>query len=130
MSKLSIHTPEAPPAAGPYSQAIAVGPTVYLAGQIGLHPLTGAIAENFTEQAHQALRNLRAVARTSGGDLSDVVKLGVFVVDLEQFAALNEVMTEYFSVPYPARTTIQAAKLPKGGLVEFDAVMVLSKQSR
>lgn len=127
MSKAIIHSDKAPKAVGPYSQAVKVGDTVYLSGQIGLDPLSGNLVEGFDAQAHQVFTNLRAVAQAAGGDLSDIVKLGVFVTDLGNFARLNEIMTEYFVEPYPARAAIQAAALPKGAVVEADGVLVLSK---
>ncbi|GGP22474.1 Rid family detoxifying hydrolase [Silvimonas iriomotensis] len=127
MSKSIIHSDKAPKAVGPYSQAVKVGDTVYLSGQIGLDPVSGNLVDGFDAQAHQVFTNLRAVAQAAGGDLSDIVKLGVFVTDLANFARLNEIMTEYFVEPYPARAAIQAAALPKGAIVEADAVLVLSK---
>ncbi|MBB5191856.1 reactive intermediate/imine deaminase [Silvimonas terrae] len=127
MSKSIIHSDKAPKAVGPYSQAVKVGDTVYLSGQIGLDPASGNLVDGFDAQAHQVFTNLRAVAQAAGGDLSDIVKLGVFVTDLGNFARLNEIMTEYFVEPYPARAAIQAAALPKGAVVEADAVLVLSR---
>ncbi|WP_288843407.1 Rid family detoxifying hydrolase [uncultured Deefgea sp.] len=125
MSKSIIHSEQAPAAVGTYSQAIKVGDTVYLSGQIGLDPASGVLADGFEAQAHRVFQNLRAVCQAAGGDLSDIVKLGVFVVDLANFAQLNAIMSEYFSAPFPARAAVQAAALPKGALVEADAVMVL-----
>ncbi|WP_035055887.1 Rid family detoxifying hydrolase [Andreprevotia chitinilytica] len=127
MSKSIIHSDSAPKAVGTYSQAVKVGDTVYLSGQIGLDPVSNVLVDGFEAQTHQVFKNLRAVAQAAGGDLSDVVKLGVFVVDLANFAKLNEIMGEYFSAPFPARAAIQAAALPKGALVEADAVLVLTK---
>ncbi|WP_028454266.1 Rid family detoxifying hydrolase [Chitinilyticum litopenaei] len=126
MSKAIIHTEHAPAAVGTYSQAIRVGNTVYLSGQIGLEPYSGVLLDGFDAQAHRVFQNLRAVCQAAGGDLSDIVKLGVFVVDLANFARLNEIMGEYFQAPFPARAAVQAAALPKGALVEADAVMVLA----
>lgn len=125
MSKQIIHSGNAPKAVGTYSQAVKVGNTVYMSGQLGLDPVSGDLADGFEAQAHQMFKNLRAVAQAAGGDLKDIVKLGVFVIDLANFAKLNEIMGEYFEAPYPARAAIQAAALPKGGLVEADAVLVL-----
>ena len=85
------------------------------------------MAEGFDAQAHRVFQNLRAICQAAGGDLSDIVKLGVFVTDLANFARLNEIMAEYFTEPYPARAAVQAAALPKGALVEADAVMILDK---
>ncbi|WP_027469325.1 Rid family detoxifying hydrolase [Deefgea rivuli] len=126
MSKEIIHSDNAPKAVGTYSQAIKVGNTVYLSGQIGLDPVTNVLVEGFEAQTHQVFQNLRAVCQAAGGDLSDIVKLGVFVVDLANFAKLNEIMGEYFTAPFPARAAVQAAALPKGAIVEADAVMVLA----
>ncbi|WP_297575324.1 Rid family detoxifying hydrolase [uncultured Deefgea sp.] len=126
MSKSIIHSEQAPAAVGTYSQAIKVGDTVYLSGQIGLDPASGVLLDGFEAQAHRVFQNLRAVCQAAGGDLSDIVKLGVFVVDLANFAQLNAIMSEYFSAPFPARAAVQAAALPKGALVEADAVMVLN----
>lgn len=125
MSKQIIHSDHAPKAVGTYSQAVKVGNTVYLSGQIGLEPTSGVMVEGFEAQAHRVFENLRAVCRAAGGDLGDIVKLGVFVTDLGNFALLNEIMGQYFQAPHPARAAIQAAALPKGALVEADAVMVL-----
>ena len=125
MSKQIIHSDNAPKAVGTYSQAVKVGNTVYLSGQIGLDPVSGEMVAGFEAQAHQVFKNLRAVCQAAGGDLQDIVKLGVFVVDLGNFAKLNEIMGEYFQAPFPARAAIQAAALPKGALVEADGVMVV-----
>ena len=127
MRKTILHTDAAPKAIGAYSQAVRVGDTVYLSGQIGLDPASGVMAEGFDAQAHCVFQNLRAICQAAGGDLSDIVKLGVFVTDLANFARLNEIMAEYFTEPYPARAAVQAAALPKGALVEADAVMILDK---
>ncbi|MEJ2792092.1 Rid family detoxifying hydrolase [Iodobacter sp. LRB] len=127
MNKSIIHSDNAPKAVGTYSQAVKMGNTVYLSGQIGLDPGTGILAEGFNAQAHQVFQNLRAVCQAAGGDLQNIAKLGVFVTDLSNFAALNDIMGQYFTEPYPARAAIQAAALPKGALVEADGVMVLSE---
>ena len=127
MSKTIIHSDHAPKAVGPYSQAVQVANTVYLSGQIGLDPASGNLVEGFDAQAHQVFQNLRAVAQAAGGELSDIVKLGVFVTDLANFARLNEIMTEYFTTPYPARAAVQVSALPKGAVVEADGVMVLKE---
>ncbi|NHQ88261.1 RidA family protein [Iodobacter sp. HSC-16F04] len=127
MNKSIIHSDNAPKAVGTYSQAVKMGDTVYLSGQIGLDPGTGILAEGFNAQAHQVFQNLRAVCQAAGGDLQNIAKLGVFVTDLSNFAALNDIMGQYFTEPYPARAAIQAAALPKGALVEADGVMVLSE---
>ncbi|MBE9608878.1 Rid family detoxifying hydrolase [Chitinilyticum piscinae] len=127
MSKTIIHSDNAPAAVGTYSQAVKVGNTVYLSGQIGLDPASGALDDGFEAQTHRVFQNLRAVCQAAGGDLKDIVKLGVFVVDLANFAKLNEIMGQYFSAPFPARAAVQAAALPKGALVEADAVMVITE---
>jgi reactive intermediate/imine deaminase len=121
-----ISTNAAPAAIGPYSQAVRAGDTVYLSGQIALDPATGLIVEGDVEaQARRAFSNLKAVCAAAGGSLDDVVRVGLFLVDMDHFAAVNAVMGEYFDAPYPARSTVQVSALPRGGLFEVDAVMVL-----
>ena len=121
-----IHSNGAPRAIGPYSQAVKVDGTVYLAGQIPLDPKTMEIdAVTFEDQAEQVFLNLAAVAGAAGGSLDDVVKLNVFLIDLSCFAELNEIMERHFSQPYPARAAVQVAALPRGAQVEVDAVMVV-----
>jgi len=127
MIKEIINTENAPAAIGPYSQAVKVGDTVYLSGQIPLIPETmSLISDNFNQQAHQVFKNLSAVAKQAGGALSDSVKLNVYVTDLDNFASLNDIMSGYFKEPYPARAALQVAALPKGALIEIDAVLCLS----
>ena len=129
MNKEIIHTLEAPQAIGTYSQAIKVDNTVYLSGQIPLVPETMEIIEgDIRAQIHQVFCNLRAVAQATRGELSDIVKLNVYLTDLSHFPIVNEVMGEYFSVPYPARAAIGVAALPKGSGVEMDAIMHLLPQ--
>ncbi len=126
MTKTTIRTDKAPRAIGTYSQAVRAGSTVYLSGQIPLVPETMTLVEGGMEaQIGQVFENLLAVARAAGGDLSDVVKLNVFLTDLNDFALVNQVMSGYFDEPYPARAAIGVAALPKGAAVEMDAVMVL-----
>lgn len=125
MPKQVIQTRSAPEAIGTYSQAIRVGNTVYLSGQIALDPATMQLQEGVEAQIHQVFRNLQAVARAAGGDLQDVVKLNVFLTDLSHFAKVNEIMAGYFKAPYPARAAVGVASLPRGALVEMDAVMAL-----
>jgi reactive intermediate/imine deaminase len=126
MSRQSIHTDAAPAAIGPYSQAVRSGQTVYLSGQIPLDPATGALVEgDIATQARRAFDNLKAVCEAAGGSLDAVVRLGLYVTDLGDFATVNAVMAEYFSAPYPARSTIQVSALPKAAVVEVDAVLVL-----
>lgn len=121
-----IHTDRAPAAIGPYSQAVRAGNTVYFSGQIALNPDTGALVEgDAAAQARQAFDNLRAVAEAAGGSLANIVRLGLYLTDLGEFAAVNAVMTEYFQAPYPARSTIEVSGLPRGAAFEVDAVMVL-----
>lgn len=125
MSKHIISTDQAPQAIGTYSQAVNVGNTVYMSGQIGLDPATMQLVEGIEAQVHRVFKNLEAVAEASGGSLSDVVKLNVFLTDLGNFALVNTIMAEYFSQPYPARAAVGVASLPKGALVEADAVLVV-----
>ena len=125
MTKDVIHTSDAPAAIGPYSQAIRAGSTVYLSGQIGLDPKTGTMVAGLEAQAHQVFRNLRAIAKAAGGGLDDVVKLSILVVDLGGFVKVNEIMATYFKEPYPARATYQVSALPRGGLIEVEAIVVL-----
>jgi reactive intermediate/imine deaminase len=123
MPKTTVQTAAAPKAIGTYSQAVRCGPTVYLAGQIGLDPVTMELVPGIEPQIHRVFENLRAVALAAGGGLGDVVKLTVYLTDLANFARLNEVMAGYFTEPYPARAAVGVASLPRGALVEVDAVM-------
>jgi len=125
MSKSIIQTANAPAAIGTYSQAVRVDRTVYLSGQIGLDPASMQLVDGIEAQIHQVFKNLRAVANAAGGSLGDVAKLNVFLTDLGHFSRVNEIMAEYFSQPYPARAAVGVASLPRGALVEADAVMVL-----
>ncbi|GBL47354.1 Bona fide RidA/YjgF/TdcF/RutC subgroup [Sulfuriferula multivorans] len=125
MSKHIIRTDAAPAAIGTYSQAVKVGNTVYLSGQIGLDPATMQMAEGTEAQVHRVFQNLKAVAEAAGGSLADVVKLNVFLTDLSHFAKVNQIMAEYFSEPYPARAAVGVAALPRDADVEADGVMVL-----
>ena len=126
MTKEIISTDKAPQAIGTYSQAVKVGTTVYMSGQIPLIPETMELLEGSVEQQiHQVFNNLSAVATAAGGSLADVVKLNVFLTDLNNFATVNQVMAEYFKQPYPARAAIGVAELPKGSAVEMDAIMEL-----
>jgi reactive intermediate/imine deaminase len=126
MAREIITTDKAPQAIGTYSQAVRVGETVYLSGQIPLVPETMEMVEgDFEQQARRVFENLRAVARAAGGDLKDVVKLNVFMTDLANFPIVNQVMAHYFAEPFPARAAIGVAALPKGAVVEMDAVMEL-----
>lgn len=123
--KTIIHSDQAPKAVGTYSQAVKIGNTVYLSGQIGIDPVSGILAEGFNAQAHRVFQNLRAVCQAAGGDLQNIAKLGVFVTNLSNFAELNDIMGQYFTEPFPARAAVEASALPKGALVEADAIMVL-----
>lgn len=122
--KTTIHADHAPKAIGAYSQAISAGNTTYISGQLGIDPATGELVEGFEAQAEQVFANLSAICIASGGSLADVVKFNVSVVDLANFATLNEVFARHLSAPYPARAAVQVAALPKGGLVEIEAIMV------
>lgn len=123
MAKTIIATDKAPAAIGTYSQAVKVGDTVYLSGQIGLDPASGQLVEGIDAQIVRVFDNLKAVAEASGGSLADTVKLNVFLTDLGNFAKVNEVMAQYFPQPYPARAAVGVASLPRGALVEADAVL-------
>ncbi len=125
MSKAAIHTPSAPQAIGTYSQAVRCGDTVYLAGQIGLDPLTMQITGGIDEQIHRVFKNLQAVAAAAGGSVNDFVKVNVYLTDLKHFVRVNEIMAGYFSEPYPARAALGVSSLPRDALVEVDAVMYL-----
>jgi reactive intermediate/imine deaminase len=126
MTKQIIHTNGAPQAIGTYSQAVKVGSTVYLSGQIGLDPASMEMVEGVEAQVHRVFTNLKAVAEAAGGSLADVVKLNVFLTDLSNFALVNSIMAEYFTAPYPARAAVGVASLPRGALVEADGVIELS----
>lgn len=126
MSREIISTDSAPQAIGTYSQAVKVGSTVYLSGQIPLVPESMVMVEGDIEaQIRRVFDNLSAVAQAAGGGLKDVVKLNIFLTDLANFATVNEVMAEYFSEPYPARAAIGVASLPRDAGVEMDAIMEL-----
>jgi len=126
VTRTPISTADAPQAIGTYSQAVRAGSTVYLSGQIPLDPRTGElVAGDMEAQVRRVFDNLRAVAIASGGNLSHVVKLNVFLTDLAHFALVNRVMAEYFEQPYPARAAIGVAALPRGAAVEMDAILAL-----
>lgn len=126
MSRSIISTDKAPAAIGPYSQAVRAGHTVYFSGQIPLDPATGNLVQgDIATQTRRVFENLKAVAEAAGGSLADIVRVGIYVTDLANFATVNAVMTDYFKEPYPARSTIQVSALPKGAEVEVDAVMVI-----
>lgn len=126
MTKKVISTKAAPSAIGPYSQAVRAGATVYLSGQIALDPETGHLVEGgFDAQVHRAFRNLKAGAEAAGGSLADCVKLTLFLTDLSNFPRVNEIMQEYFAEPFPARSTLGVASLPRNAAFEVEAVMVV-----
>jgi reactive intermediate/imine deaminase len=129
MKKTIIATEKAPAAIGTYSQAVKVSgadATVYISGQIGLNPANQTLVAGIDAQIVQVFDNLKAIAEASGGTLADVVKLNVYLTDLAHFAKVNEAMSRYFSAPYPARAAVGIKELPKGALVEADAILALS----
>lgn len=129
MKKEVISSNKAPQAIGTYSQAVKVGDTVYLSGQIPLVPGMMELEKgDIRAQVARVFENLQAVANAAGGSLSDVVKLNVFLTDLANFPVVNEVMTKYFQEPYPARAAVGIAALPRGAQVEMDAIMVLNAE--
>jgi len=126
MPRTIISTDKAPAAIGPYSQAVRAGSTVYFSGQIPLDPASGMLVEgDISTQTRRVFDNLKAVAEAAGGSFDKFVRVGIYVTDLANFTAVNAVMNEYFQQPYPARSTIEVAGLPKGAQVEVDAIMVL-----
>lgn len=126
MIKKAIHTDKAPAAIGTYSQAVRAGDLVFLSGQIPLHPETmEVVAGDFEARARQVFENMQAVAAAAGGNLSDVVKLTIFLTDLNNFATVNSVMENFFAQPYPARATVGVASLPKGVDIEADAILAI-----
>ena len=126
MSRRVIRTDDAPAAIGTYSQAVLSGDLAFLSGQIPLDPATMSIVDgDFEARARQVFDNLRAVARAAGGDLDGIVKLTIYLTDLDDFAAVNRVMEDYFSPPYPARAAVGVAALPKGADVEAEAILAL-----
>jgi reactive intermediate/imine deaminase len=125
MSRKVVHTPDAPKAIGPYSQAVAAGGAVYLSGQIGLDPASGEMVKGGIEaEARRAFTNLAAVAQASGASLAAAVKVTIYLVDFGHFAVVNGIMQEFFREPYPARVTIAAAALPRGAAIEVDCILV------
>lgn len=126
MTKQAIHTTDAPQAIGIYSQAVRAGTTVYLSGQIGLDPGTMQVVEGFEAQAHQVFRNLQAVAQAAGSTLDRAAKLTVFMTDMANFPKLNEIMSQYVRQPYPARSAVGVAQLPRGALVEIEAIVLVA----
>jgi len=125
MERKAVHTDQAPQAIGTYSQAICAGRTIYLSGQIGLDPASMKLEDGVEGQIHRVFQNLSAVADASGGTLQDFVKVNVYLTDLAFFPRVNEIMATYFQQPYPARAAVGVTALPRGALVEIEAVMVL-----
>ena len=126
MPRTAIHSDHAPAAIGPYSQATRAGNLVFLSGQTPLDPATGNLVEgDIAVQARQAFDNIKAVVAAAGGTMDDIVRVGLYLTDLSQFGEVNAVMAEYFSQPYPARSTIEVSALPRGARFEVDAVMAL-----
>ena len=125
MSKQAIIAAKAPAALGPYSSAVRAGDTLYLSGQLGIDPVTGELAEGVEAQARQAMQNIAAVLEEAGASFDDVVKMTVLLADIDDFAAVNEVYGSFLAAPYPARSAFQVAAIPKGALVEIEAIAVL-----
>ncbi len=125
MPKSAITSAHAPAAIGPYSQAIKAGNTVYLSGQIGLDPVSGQLAEGIDAQVARVFGNLKAVAEAAGGSLAHAVRLTIYLTDLAHFGKVNDAMAQHCPQPYPARATVGVASLPRGALVEIDAILVL-----
>lgn len=125
MSRQPISTDRAPAAIGPYSQAVRMGGTVYLSGQIPLDPATGELVQaDIATETRRVFDNLRAVCEAAGASLDQVARVGIYLTDLSDFAQVNAVMADYFQAPYPARATVQVSALPRGARVEVDAVLV------
>ena len=127
MTRSIVSTRNAPAAIGAYSQAVRAGDTVYVSGQIGLDPATGLLVEGADNQIQRVFANLGALAEAAGGSLDDAVKLTVYLTDLAHFARVNEIMAGYFDPPYPARAAVGVAALPRGALIEADAILVLKR---
>ncbi|WP_026376569.1 RidA family protein [Aestuariibacter salexigens] len=126
MAKSVIHTDKAPQAIGTYSQAVKSGHTVYLSGQIPLSPETmEMVSDDFSEQAQQVFKNVQAVCEAAGGSINDLAKVNIYLTDLSHFATVNDIMSQYFRKPYPARAAIGVASLPKGAQIEIDGIMEL-----
>ncbi|MDB9894373.1 RidA family protein [Reinekea forsetii] len=127
MTREFINSDSAPAAIGTYSQAVKVGQTVYLSGQIPLDPVSMTVLDDaMAAQIHQVFKNLSAVCQAAGGSMNELVKVNIFLIDLGHFALVNEIMATYFTPPYPARAAVQVSALPKGVAIEIDGVLVLS----
>lgn len=127
MPRQVIHTENAPAAIGTYSQAILVGNTLYLSGQIGLDPYSMELVEGIEAQIRRVFDNLKAVCEAAGGTLADIAKLNIFLTDLSNFQLVNQIMGEYFAQPYPARAALGVASLPKNALVEMDGIVIINQ---
>ncbi|MFY5843764.1 RidA family protein [Acinetobacter baumannii] len=127
MSRQVIHTENAPAAIGTYSQAILVGNTLYLSGQIGLDPYSMELVDGIEAQIRRVFDNLKAVCEAAGGTLADIAKLNIFLTDLSNFQLVNQIMGEYFAQPYPARAALGVASLPKGAIVEMDGIVIINQ---
>ncbi|WP_374666290.1 RidA family protein [Acinetobacter sp.] len=127
MPRQVIHTENAPAAIGTYSQAILVGDTLYLSGQIGLDPYSMELVEGIEAQIRRVFDNLKAVCEAAGGTLADIAKLNIFLTDLSNFQLVNQIMGEYFAQPYPARAALGVASLPKDALVEMDGIVIINQ---
>jgi reactive intermediate/imine deaminase len=125
MARQTIQSADAPPAIGTYSQAVRAGSTIYLSGQIALDPKSMTLAEGIDAQIQQVFRNLSAVAAAAGATLNDAVKVTVFLTDMSNFARVNEAMAQYFQQPYPARAAVGVSSLPRGALVEIEAILAV-----
>lgn len=125
MSRQVIHSDNAPAAIGTYSQAVLVEKTLYLSGQIGLHPQTMELADGIEAQIRQVFENVKSVCEAANANLADIAKLNIFMTDLSHFQLVNQIMGEYFVQPYPARAALGVASLPKGALVEMDGIVIV-----
>ncbi len=121
-----ISTDKAPAAVGTYSQAVRSGDLVFISGQIPLVPETMTLKSGFAEQTHQVFNNLKTIVEAAGGNMNQIIKVNIFLMDLNNFATLNDIMAEYFEQPYPARAAVQVAGIPKGAEVEMEAILDLS----
>ncbi|MBI5919649.1 MAG: RidA family protein [Nitrosomonadales bacterium] len=126
-NKTIVQIQAAPAAIGTYSQAVRVGSTVYLSGQIGLDPETMQMVDGIDAQIHRVFKNLQAVTEAAGSSFNDIVKINIYLTDLENFYRVNEIMAMYFSQPYPARAAVGVSQLPRGALVEADGVLVIQR---
>jgi len=123
--KQAIHTDQAPQAIGPYSQAVKAGNLLFTSGQLGLDPATGQFPEGVAEQAKQSLQNVKAIVEAAGATMGDIIKTTVFLKDMNDFATVNEVYASFFELPYPARSAVEVARLPKDALVEIEVIVQL-----